>query len=155
MRQKATVVELKGNAGEIARVRVLRSAMCEGCEHRADGKSCACSAMLGAAKEMLVDVQNPLHADVSDDVEIETDTGAVLLYAAIVFLFPLAGAFLFYLIGSRLFHLTEGAWLCALGGFALAFLPAFFIDRIKRKKLPDIRIVSVQRHDKHDNEETE
>lgn len=152
MRQKATVIELKGEDGELARVRVLRSAMCEGCENRSDGKACACSVMLGTAREMIVDAQNPLSATVGDDVEIETETDAVLTYAALVFLLPIAGALLFYLITSRLFSSDGAAWIAALIGFALSFLPAFFIDRAKRKKLPDIRIVSVVRHE---HEETE
>lgn len=152
MRQKATVIEWKDETGEIARVRVLRSAMCEGCEARADGKSCACSAMVGASREMIVDVQNPLGAAVGYDVEIETETTAVLGSAALVFLLPLGGALLFYLIGTRLFSGDGAAWLSALVGLFLFFLPALFYDRVKRKKLPDIRIVSVIRHD---NEETE
>ena len=152
MRQKATVIELKGEDGEIARVRVLRSAMCEGCENRSDGKACACSVMLGTAREMIVDAQNPLSAAVGDDVEIETETDAVLKYAAIVFLLPIAGALVFYLIASRIFAKDGAAWSAALIGFALSFLPAVFMDRVKRKKLPDVRIVSVFRHE---HEETE
>lgn len=149
MRQKASVIEV---TGEIARVRVLRSAMCEGCEARSDGKSCACSAMLGAAREMIVDVQNPLGATVGDDVEIETDTGSVLGYASLVFLLPLGGAFLGYLLASRIFQTDGAAWIGALIGLVFFFLPAFFYDRAKRKKLPDIRIVSVLRQD-HDEME--
>ncbi len=149
MRQKASVIEVKDS---LARVRVLRSAMCEGCENRSEGKSCACSVMLGAAREMIVDVQNPLGARVGDDVEIETETGSVLGYAALVFLLPLGGALLFYLVGARLFSSDGAAWLCALIGLAISFLPAFLFDRAKRKKLPDIRIVSVMRHDPDETE---
>ncbi len=145
MRQKATVVEWKDNTGNIARVRVLRSAMCDGCEKRAEGKSCACSAMLGSAREMLVDAQNPLSAAVGDEVEIETETDAVLTYAAAVFLLPLFGATLLYFIAARLSFSEGSCLIAALIGLVLAFLPAFFMDRAKRKKLPDVRIVSVIR----------
>ncbi len=150
MRQKATVIETLD--GGNARVRVLRSSMCEGCENRSDGKSCACSALLGSAKEMIVEVQNELSARAGDDVEIETETSAVLGYAAIVFLLPIVGALAFYGLGRFLFESPEAAWIGALIGFVLSFLPAVLLDRINRKKQSRIRIVSVRRHD---NEEME
>lgn len=144
MRQKATVVETLDTG--TARVRVLRSSMCEGCENRSAGKSCACSALLGNAKEMIVEVQNGLSACVGDDVEIETETSAVLGYAAVVFLLPIVGALLFYGLAAVLFVAPKAAWIAALIGFALSFLPAVLLDRINRKKQPRIRIVSVRRH---------
>ena len=150
MRQKATVIETLD--GGTARVRVLRSSMCEGCENRSDGKSCACSALLGGAKEMIVEVQNSLTARAGDDVEIETETSAVLGYAAVVFLLPIVGALVFYCIAGMLFVSSEAVWIAALIGFILSFLPAVLLDRINRNKQPRIRIVSVCRHD---NEEME
>lgn len=150
MRQKATVIETLD--GGTARVRVLRSSMCEGCANRSDGKSCACSALLGGTREMIAEAQNDLSARPGDDVEIETETSAVLGYAAVVFLLPVVGALVFYWLGSVLFAAPEAAWIAALIGFVLSFLPAVFLDRINRKKTPRIRIVSVCRHD---NEEME
>ncbi len=150
MRQKATVIETLEN--ETARVRVLRSSMCEGCEKRADGKACACSLLLGGAKEMIVTVQNGLSACTGDDVEIESETSAVLGYAAIVFLLPIVGALAFYCIADVLFDTPQAEWIAALVGFVLAFMPAVLLDRINRKKQPKIRIVSVRRLD---NEEME
>lgn len=144
MRQKATVIETMD--GGTARVRVLRSSMCEGCENRSDSKSCACSALLGSAKEMIVEVQNGLMASAGDDVEIETETSAVLGYAAIVFLLPIIGALSLYGLACVLFSAPEAAWIAALIGFVLSFLPAVLLDRINRKKQPRIRIVSVRRH---------
>ena len=132
MRQKATVIEPLD--GGTARVRVLRSSMCEGCENRSEGKSCACSALLGGAKEMIVEVQNDLEARAGDDVEIETETSAVLGYAAIVFLLPIVGALAFYCLASLLFAAPASAWIAALIGFILSFLPAVLLDRVHRQK---------------------
>ncbi len=145
MRQKATVIETIGAEGEIARVRVLRSAMCEGCENRADGKSCACSVMLGNAREMVAEAENSIGARNGDDVEIETDTQTVLGYAALVFLVPIFGALLFYLIGQRFFSFPYASGVCAFAGFVLSFFPAWILDRINRKKAPRVRIVAVTR----------
>ena len=142
MRQKGTVTDVFEDTG-VARVRVLRSAMCDGCENRADGKSCACSLMVSKAKEMTVDAVNPLFASPSDEVEIETESGTVLSYAAVVFLLPILGAALFYFLGERLFPASDFSWAFALVGFVLSFLPAVFVDRVNRKRTPRIRIVSL------------
>jgi len=153
MRQKATVIETRG---DIAVVRVLRSSMCEGCANRADGKACACSALLGGAKEMKVEAQNCLAAHPGDDVEIETESSAVLGYAALVFLLPVVGALAFYLIAAELSVQSHVPWIAALIGFVLAFLPALFLDRIHRNNAPRIRIVSVICHGEvKDDEEDE
>ena len=145
MRQKATVIETTGDSCEIARVRVLRSSMCEGCESRSDGKTCACSLMLGSAREMIAEADNSIGARAGDDVEIETDSETVIGYAALVFLVPIFGALLFYLIGQRCFSFPHAPAVCAIAGFGVSFLPAFIVDRINRKKTPRIRIVSVNR----------
>ncbi len=145
MRQKATVIETTGDSAEIARVRVLRSAMCEGCAARSEGKSCACSLMLGSAREMIADADNSIGAKAGDDVEIETDSETVLLYAALVFLAPIFGTVLFYLIGQRIFSFPYAPAVCALVGFIIAFVPALIVDRINRTKTPRVRIVTVNR----------
>ena len=150
MRQKATVIEVSDDG--TALVRVLRSSMCEGCENRSNEKPCACSLLLGGAKEMTVTVRNDLSARAGDDVEIESESSAVLGYAAIVFLLPVVGALVFYMLADHLLAAPEAAWIAAFSGFILSFLPAFFLDRIHRKKKPRIRIISVRRHD---NEEME
>ncbi len=142
MRQKGTVTEVFDDTGT-ARVRVYRSAMCDGCENRAEGKTCACSLMVAKAKEMTVDAVNPLFAKPGDAVEIETETGTVLSYAAVVFLLPIVGAALFYLLGERLFPGSAVPWAFALAGFVLSFLPAVFLDRANRKRTPRVRIVSL------------
>lgn len=142
MRQKGTVTEVFPDRG-IARIRVLRSAMCDGCENRADGKNCACSLMVAKAKEMTVDAANPLFAKPGDSVEIETETGTVLSYAAVVFLLPILGAVLFYQLGAQLFFASDWPWAFALAGFVLSFLPAVFLDRANRKRAPRVRIVNL------------
>ncbi len=145
MRQKATVIETTGDSCEIARVRVLRSSMCEGCENRSNGKSCACSLMLGSAREMIAEADNSIGAQIGDDVEIETDSETVLGYAALVFLLPIFGALLFYFVGQRFFSFPYASVVCTSVGFVISFLPAFIVDRNNRKKAPRIRIVSVDR----------
>ncbi len=145
MRQKGTVIETVDGTN-VARVRVLRSAMCDGCENRAEGKTCACSLMVERAKEMIVEAENAAMAVPGDDVEIETESTTVLAYAALVFLVPILGASLAYALGEWLFPLSNLPWAFALGGVLLSFLPAIVVDRKNRKAPPRVRIVSVLGH---------
>ena len=74
-----------------ARVRIERSASCSHCESRG---SCGVT----GGKTMLIDVLNPLHAEVGDRVEIGVPTQSFLKLTLLVYLLPVIAL----LIGAML-----------------------------------------------------
>ena len=95
-------------------VAVRQQTACDGC-HAKDG--CAsCASMLE------VHAHNDCGAEVGDRVEIASSTGRVLLYALLVFVFPLIPAAAAYF---ALYHALNNTLLAA--GGALAALLAFFL----------------------------
>ena len=139
MRQKAIVLEANQN---IARIKVFRSAMCDGCAKRGDGSSCACGALVGANRVMYAEASNELGAKPGDAVEIETDTSVVLGYAALVFLLPVVVFFLAYSAADYFSEDSVLPWIVGGGSFLLSFIPVLIADRLRRNKTPQIRIVA-------------
>jgi len=152
MRQKAVVLETKGNT---ARVKVLRSTMCEGCEKRGNGSSCACGALVGANRVMICEADNPLCANPGDAVEVETDSSVVLGYAALVFVLPIVVFFLAYTAADMFTQSVYIPWIAGGLGFVLSFIPILITDRIRSRKSPQIRIISVLHNHDEENEEIE
>jgi sigma-E factor negative regulatory protein RseC len=89
--------------GQIAVVKLQRSSSCDTCEARG-----SCHAQGG--KEMIVEVQNELHAKEGDSVEVSMPTGSVAKMALVVYLGPvaalIAGAFAGDALGKS-FHLDS------------------------------------------------
>ncbi|MBQ4044510.1 MAG: SoxR reducing system RseC family protein [Clostridia bacterium] len=140
MRQKAIVLQTYGNR---AKVRVLRSSMCEGCSKKEDGGSCACGALLGANRVMDAEAENAVRAEIGDAVEIETESSVVLGYAALVFLLPVLLFFFGYTAAQGCSELTYIPWIVGAGCFLLSFIPVLMLEKHKRKTVPQIRIVSI------------
>jgi positive regulator of sigma E activity len=124
MKTLATVVEIEND--NIATVSVARHAACDGCHKNADGTGCSVCTLLGGNREARVRARNTAGAAVGDTVEVESRTGRMLLYAALVFLLPvvlcLAGYFVGFAISS-----SEGV---ALGVAAAAFVLTLFAIRL-------------------------
>ncbi len=142
MKQKAKVLELKGNNAVVS---VQRSSMCEGCEKQGGcGGSCAAGELLGASKTMTVLASNDIGAKEGDTVEVESESKTVLGYAALVFLFPIVMCALFYFAADAFGAGDAASILWGLVGFAISFLVVLVIDRIKKKKAkPDIQITRI------------
>ena len=140
MRQRAIVTEC---VGVVARVKVIRSAMCEGCAQRQSGSVCACSVLVGTNKSMVADAVNEIGAKPGDMVEVETDTKIVLRYAVAVFLLPIVAAILLYALAEWLFADAAVSWIAAAAGFLIPFAALFALDRKMRRGDPQIRIVTV------------
>jgi len=140
MRQKAEILEVNG---ETAKIKVLRSSMCEGCEKRGNGTSCACGALAGANRVIIAEASNEIGASAGDFVEIETDSSAVLSAAALVFLLPIAAFFLGYAAAERIFASETLPWAIGAGAFVLSFIPSLAAEHRMRRKKCGIRITAV------------
>jgi len=146
MQQIGIVIETHG---DVARVEVLRTAMCEGCAKREKGGSCACGELLGAGRVMTAEACNDAQARIGDRVALESATTVVLGYAALVFLLPIAAALLFYGAASLFNASAAICWAAAGAGLVLSFAAAWIVDRRKRGT-PQIHIVSVIRDQKEE-----
>ena len=140
MRQKAVVLETYGKR---AKIKVLRSSMCEGCTKKDGGGSCACGELMGANRVMIAEAENNVNAVSGDAVEIETESSVVLGYAALVFLVPVLLFFAGYMVAQACTAVEYLPWIIGAGCFLLSFLPILILEKQKQKIAPQIRIVAV------------
>ncbi len=140
MKTKATVVEVYGNR---AKVESERLSACEGCHKATEGEGCSVCSLMGANRTISTEAYNPLGAKVGDIVMIESATGRILGYAALVFLLPLLMAATCY--GISAIFLDSDAWQigCAGIGFAVSFIGIFFYSRSLQKKRCDAEITEI------------
>ena len=144
MKTLATVVELQNEY--TATVSVARQAACDGCHKNADGQGCSVCTLLGGNREVRARARNSAEAVVGDTVEVESRTGRMLAYAALIFLLPVVMALVGYFAGKALWS-SEGAALasCAVllvltfGGVGLA-------SRLLIGRRLDVEIVRVVSH---------
>lgn len=102
----------------------IRQSACSGDCHKCSG--------CGAAKETLVfRAENPVNAQVGEDVIISSRSDAVLRGAAVLYMLPLVLFFLGYLAGYLL-QIPEAVVACA--GFALGIACVVFYDRKVARK---------------------
>lgn len=112
------------NPDGTAQVLVLRQSACSGDCHKCSG----CGAV---QQKLLITVCNTIGAQPGDTVRIVTETGPVLLGAAMVYLIPLVLFFLGYLWGI----------LGGIAGFLLGAGIAVLYDRlVAKKKKPTYRM---------------
>ena len=139
MQTKATVVSADG---KYAIVETERTSACDGC-HKAENGCCSVCSMMGSNRKLSTKAFNPIGAVVGDRVIIESNTGRILFYAALVFLLPLLLAFALW---GTVALLTENIlWQICGGvlGFALTFVGVFFYSRIKQSKTCDVEITEI------------
>lgn len=142
MKKIAEIVNLKGN---IAEIKVERSSMCDGCSVKQNNGKCSCShaSLLGEAKSFVSKAVCYIPVNIGDKVIIETADSNVFRNALLVFIFPVA---VFLATYSVVFNFTSKESI-ALVSSAIAFLLSFaligVVEKIKKKKLPDITVVEV------------
>ena len=102
---------------------------------------------MGPEKKISAKAQNSISARVGDVVYIESDTGRMLWYAALIFIFPLLAGILTWGIVSL--FTTKHLWLC-IGGFGAFFIcliaVALYSKLVKDKQI-DIKIVELVEKD--------
>ncbi len=144
MRTKATVVELENE--QVAVVSVERRSACDGC-HKAEGdKGCSVCTLLGGNREARARALNTAGATVGDTVALESRTGRILAYAAIVFLLPVLLGLVGYLVGFYLLSLGKWAIALAFSCMAVSFLPIWLYSRLVVSHRLDVEIVEILSH---------
>lgn len=135
MNRRAKVIE----GGEIATVEIVRSSACEAC-HK-NGAGCSACDILTMNRTVTAKAKNLIGAKPGDMVVIETPSGRVLGYAALVFLFPLVTALAFYFAAGLISGPTALPYLLSLAGFVLAFVVLYLVAGRLTKNRYDIVIV--------------
>ena len=136
MRQIGIVREVRTDC---AIVEVSRQAACEGCHAKEEG--CAGCITFGSSKKHTCRAENSIGAAVGSRVEVETESGTVILYAAAVFLFPLICGILGWLVGGIVGE--TASYIGALAGFILSFAIVYFTLNKSAAKRLDVRITRV------------
>ena len=114
-----------------AQVLCLRHSACSGDCHKCSG----CGAV---EQKMLFTAQNPIGAKPGDTVRVRTQSGPVLMGAAILYLMPLA----LFMVGYLICLTWHWEFLGGLAGFALGVLLAVIYDRkVAKKNKPQYTIV--------------
>ena len=141
MRNEAKVVAVNGNR---ATVEVKRLSACEGCHKKVDGEQgCSVCTLMGGDGIICAEAENTIGAQVGDRVVIESGTGRMLWYAALVFLLPIVLALAAYGVAAQLTE--QAAW--QLGAAAIAFVGTFaglfvYSKRVQKKRC-DAEIVEI------------
>lgn len=142
MKTSATVISVSGTR---ATVETARSSACEGCHKMAQGeRGCAvCTLVGGDGRRFTATAENPIGAKVGDRVTVESATGRILLYAALVFLLPLVLCFAGWLIVSRL--TPDPLWQAAgaAAGFVGCFAALWIYSRHMRSRQADVIITGL------------
>ena len=141
MKTLATVVEIEQE--NIAVVSVARHAACDGCHKNAEGKGCSVCTLLGGNREARARALNTAGAAIGDTVEVESRTGRMLLYAALVFLLPVVMALGGYFLGAALLEGAYGAPATAAAAFLLTFAAIWLFSRLVISKRIDVEIVAL------------
>lgn len=114
-----------------AQVLCLRQSACSGDCHKCSG----CGAV---EQKMLFTAQNPIGAKPGDTVRVRTQSGPVLLGAAVLYLMPLV----LFMVGYLVCLAWQWEFLGGLAGFVLGVLLAVIYDRkVAKKNKPQYTIV--------------
>ena len=141
---KATVIQTEGR---IAIVETKRLSACDGCHKQLEGESCSVCSLMGGNTTLTSRADNSIGARVGDVVEIESDSGRILGYAALVFLAPVVLALLLYFAASPFLGGTVALGV-AFAGLVLAFGGIGLFSKLVIAKRCDVRIVSICHNDK-------
>lgn len=119
-----------------------RTAACDGC-HKAEEGGCSVCSLMASNRKMSAKAINEVGASVGDLVVVESDTGRMLWYAALIFLLPLVAAILVWGIVASV---TDSVVMQAVGGFG-GFLVSLFsmclYSRAVKNRRCEIRITEI------------
>ena len=122
-----TTGTVKNVTGKYAQVECVRESACDGCHSK--------DFCLACSKKMLtVKAKNQVGALPGDEVEIESPSGTVLGYAALIFVVPIIVALAGYFLGGLLFSGDAGAYLTSLCLFVACFIVLYFVFNSKSMK---------------------
>lgn len=139
MKQKATVIEVKET---VAKVRVQRKSMCDGCNKGSCDGGCSMLKIFGGNRNFETYALNEKKAEVGDNVIVETSDKDVNLSAFYVFILPIITAFSVYLF-FKLFLPEHICILLSVLSFALYFAVLCLTEQYRKKGKPDLRITEI------------
>lgn len=139
MQTKAIVTEVHES---YAIVETERTAACDGC-HKAEEGGCSVCSLMGSDRKMSARAINEIGARVGDLVTVESDSGRMLFYAALIFVLPLLLGIVSWAIVSAFTELAVAQALGGFGGFLLCFLGVFLYSRSMKDRRCEIRITEI------------
>ena len=149
----AKVIDLEGN---IAIVEVKRKSACEGCHKMTSGEGCGVCSLLGSDSRFTSRALNRIGAKIGDSVEVQSATGRVLLYSALIFLAPVVVGLLLYGLSGFWFEAETPRIMMLLGGFCACFAALWIYSKCFVAKRYDAEIVRILRAESsHDQAEKE
>ena len=140
MKSEGRVVSVDGRYAVVA---TERRAACEGCHKRNEDGTCSVCTLLGGERRLDTRVLNRAGAKVGDTVALESSSGRMLGYAALVFLLPCVLAIAAYLISSRFTGSETLLALSALGGLALGLAAAALYSKFCARDRVDVVITEI------------
>lgn len=129
VREIATVVAV--GDGENAWVETTRQSSCGGCESSSGCGTATFSKVLGN-KPFRVQVKNPIHAKVGEQVVIAVSENGLMKGAAMLYMIPLLALFLFALVGQWVMAHWFGfmqEWVTVVAGVAGAYAVVVWMRR--------------------------
>jgi len=136
----AKVIDLEG---EIAIVEVKRKSACENCHKMTTGEGCGVCSLLGSDSRFTSRALNRIGAQKGDRVEVQSATGRVLMYSALVFLAPVVVGLLLYALAG-LWSESEVLRIAMLvGGFLACFVGLWIYSKCFVSKRYDAEIVRI------------
>ena len=139
MQTKAIVTEVHDT---YAIVVTERTSACDGC-HKAEEGGCSVCTLMSSDRKMSAKASNEIGACVGDLVSVESDTGRMLFYAALIFVLPLIIGILAWAIVSSFTDSTPIQALGGFGGFLCCFLAVFLYSRSLKDRRCEIRITEI------------
>ncbi len=139
MQTKAVVTEVHDS---YAIVVTERTAACDGC-HKAQEGGCSVCSLMGSDRKMSARALNEIGAHVGDQVIVESDSGRMLWYAALIFLLPLISGILSWAIAASLTDSLIFQVIGGFGGFLVCFFAVFLYSNGVKDKRCEIRITEI------------
>lgn len=140
MKSEGVVISIDGRYAVVA---TERRAACEGCHKRGEGGECSVCSLLGGESRLDTRALNRAGAKVGDTVELESSSGRMLWYAALVFLLPCILGILAYMAVGALTESEALRSLCAVGGFALGLIGAALYSKFVAGARVDVVVSAV------------
>lgn len=129
--------------GKYAVVATERRAACEGCHKRGEDGTCSVCTLLGGETRLDTRALNRAGAVVGDTVELESSSGRMLGYAALVFILPCVIAIAAYAVTAHFISGELYPSLAAVGGFAAGLAAAALYSKFAVGDRADVVITRV------------
>ncbi len=136
MKTKATVIKTDGR---FATVETERTSACDGC-HKSEEGGCSVCSLMGSNRKIETRAENSIGAAVGETVYIESQTGRMLWYGALVFLMPLIATILGWVIVSLITPELLWQFFGGVFGFVAAFTGIYIYARAVKNKRVDVVI---------------